>query len=158
MASTEPVPPTLSLLYRMTALLGDRFSLGPIPTGADRVVIPIIGGTFSGPRMNGSVLNLGADWRLTDAQGALRPEARYALRTLDGASIVVETEGFPVAADADGRTMLRAKFEAGAGGPYAWLNDVVGVGVLTREGTAAVRIDMWHVSAHLPEQGRKERV
>jgi hypothetical protein len=42
--------------------------------------------------------------------------------------------------------MLRGKFEAGRNGTYAWLNDVVGVGVLKRDGTSAVKIDMWHVS------------
>jgi hypothetical protein len=42
--------------------------------------------------------------------------------------------------------MLRGKFETGRNGTYAWLNDVVGVGVLKRNGTSAVRIDMWHVS------------
>jgi hypothetical protein len=91
----------------------------------------------------GTVLNLGADWRLTDAQGVIRPDARYAIRTYDGTSVVVVTEGFPLP---DGRTMLRGKFETGRNGTYAWLNDVVGVGVLKRNGTSAVRIDMWHVS------------
>jgi hypothetical protein len=90
----------------------------------------------------GTVLNLGADWRLTDAQGVIRPDARYAIRTDDGTSVVVVTEGFPLP---DGRTMLRGKFETGRNGTYAWLNDVVGVGVLKRNGTSAVRIDMWHV-------------
>ena len=42
--------------------------------------------------------------------------------------------------------MLRGKFEAGTNGTFAWLNDVVGVGVLKRDGTSAVRIEMWHVS------------
>jgi hypothetical protein len=53
MAQEAPVAPKMTLLYSMDALLGDRFSLGPIPTGQDRVVIPIVGGTFKGPRMNG---------------------------------------------------------------------------------------------------------
>jgi hypothetical protein len=54
MAEEAPVAPEMTLLYSMEALLGDRFALGPIPTGQDRVVIPIVGGTFKGPRMNGS--------------------------------------------------------------------------------------------------------
>jgi len=72
-----------------------------------------------------------------------RPDARYAIRTVDGANIVVVTEGFP---EPGGGKMLRAKFEASTNGSYAWLNDVVGVGVLKSNGTNAVRIDMWHVS------------
>jgi hypothetical protein len=73
----------------------------------------------------------------------IRPDARYAIRTDDGANIVVVTEGFPLPG---GRTMLRGKFETSTNGTYSWLNDVVGVGVLERNGTSAVRIDMWHVS------------
>ncbi|PVH98972.1 hypothetical protein DM02DRAFT_530093 [Periconia macrospinosa] len=145
-AQDGPVPPQMSLLYSMTALLGDRFSLGPIPTGDERIVIPIVGGSFHGPKMNGesTVLSFGADWRLTDAQGVIRPDARYNIRTNDGTNIYVRTEGYPLP---DGRTMLSGKFETGSNGTYAWLNDVVGVGVLRRNGTTAVIIEMWHVGA-----------
>lgn len=52
-AQDAPVPPQLTLLYSMDAHLGERFSLGPIPTGEERIVIPIVGGSFGGPRMNG---------------------------------------------------------------------------------------------------------
>lgn len=103
----------------------------------------------------GTVLSLGADWRLTDAQGVIRPDARYNIRTNDGTNIYVQTEGFPLP---DGRTMLRGKFETGSNGTYAWLNDVVGVGVLRRNGTSAVRIEMWHVSALKVELQRLECV
>ncbi|KAF2127654.1 hypothetical protein P153DRAFT_295088 [Dothidotthia symphoricarpi CBS 119687] len=144
MAQTPPATPQLTLLYSMTALLGTRFSLGPIPTGDERIVIPIVGGTFTGPRMSGKVLDLGADWRLTDANGRIRPDARYNIQTNDGTFITVQTEGRPP--QSDGRTMLAGKFETGMNGTYAWLNDVVGVGVLTRNGTESVRIDMWQVS------------
>lgn len=50
---TAPVAPKMTLLYRMEALLGDRFSLGSIPTGQERIVIPIVGGTFKGPKLSG---------------------------------------------------------------------------------------------------------
>ena len=91
----------------------------------------------------GKVLNLGADWRLTDAQGAIRPDARYNIQTDDGTFIYVMTEGLPPGPD--GRTMLRGKFETSTNGTAAWLNDVAAVGVLTRNGTESVLIDMWQV-------------
>ena len=53
MAQEAPVAPKLTLLYSMEALLGERFSLGSIPTGQERIVIPIVGGTFEGPRLSG---------------------------------------------------------------------------------------------------------
>jgi hypothetical protein len=87
------------------------------------------------------VLNLGADWRLTDAHGAIRPDARYNIQADDGTNIFVQTIGLPPGKD--GRTMLRGQFETATNGTHAWLNDVAAVGVLTRNGTSSVTIDMW---------------
>jgi hypothetical protein len=92
----------------------------------------------------GKVLDLGADWRLTDANGKIRPDARYNIQTDDGTYIYVQTVGLPPGKD--GRTMLRGQFETATNGTYAWLNDVAAVGVLTRNGTESVLIDMWGVS------------
>ncbi|KAG9197349.1 hypothetical protein G6514_001833 [Epicoccum nigrum] len=146
MASNRPEaqPPTMTLLYRMEAKLGERFSLGPVPNGQERIVIPIVGGTFEGPRLSGKVLNLGADWRLTDVDGKIRPDARYNIQTHDGAFISVTTDG---PTQSDGRTLLRGRFETSTNGTYDWLNDVVAVGVLTRNGTESVLIDMWQAGA-----------
>lgn len=55
MAQETPKRPELSLIYSMEALLGDRFSLGPVPNGEERIVIPIMGGTFKGPRISGKL-------------------------------------------------------------------------------------------------------
>ncbi|KAF2852058.1 hypothetical protein T440DRAFT_421863 [Plenodomus tracheiphilus IPT5] len=144
MAKIAPIPPALTLLYSMETFLGERLSVGPIPTGENRIVIPIIGGTFKGPKMSGTIIPIGADWRLTDTAGKFRPDARYAIRTDDGTYIVVQTAGVP--AGPDGRTMLRGTFETAVNGTYAWLNDVAAVGVLRRNGTASVIIEMWEVS------------
>ncbi|KAJ4319000.1 hypothetical protein N0V94_004137 [Neodidymelliopsis sp. IMI 364377] len=133
----------MSLLYHMEVQLGERFSMGSVPNGQERIVIPIVGGTFKGPRLSGKVLNLGADWRLTDKDGKIRPDARYNIQTDDGTWIYVQTEG---PTQADGRTLLRGKFETATNGTYNWLNDVVAVGVLTRNGTEGVIIDMWQAS------------
>ncbi|OAL45164.1 hypothetical protein IQ07DRAFT_615071 [Pyrenochaeta sp. DS3sAY3a] len=143
MAQTTPTPPTMTLLYSMEVLLGERFSLGPVPNGQERIVIPIVGGTFKGPKMSGKVLNLGADWRLTDANGKIRPDARYNIQIDDGTMVYVTTEGPTLP---NGQTLLRGKFETSTNGSYAWLNDVVAVGVLNRAGTTKVLIDMWQAS------------
>ena len=90
------------------------------------------------------MLNLGADWRLTDKDGKIRPDARYNIQTDDGTWIYVQTEG---PTQSDGRTLLRGKFETATNGTYNWLNDVVAVGILTRNGTEGVFIDMWEASA-----------
>jgi hypothetical protein len=54
MAQSEPIAPTMSLLYHMEVQLGERFSMGPVPNGQERIVIPIVGGTFKGPRLSGA--------------------------------------------------------------------------------------------------------
>jgi hypothetical protein len=51
-----------------------------------RRVVPIVGGTFEGPRIKGKVLP-GADWQIVRPDGTLELEARYALETDDGALI-----------------------------------------------------------------------
>jgi len=56
--STDPQPPQMTLLYHMEVQLGERFSLGPVPNGQERIVIPIVGGTFKGPRLSGSSAHL----------------------------------------------------------------------------------------------------
>lgn len=53
MAQDEAVPPQLTLLYRMEALLADPINVPGIPYGQMRSIIPIIGGTFKGPRLSG---------------------------------------------------------------------------------------------------------
>ena len=54
----------MTLLYRMEAKLGERFSLGPVPNGQERIVIPIVGGTFEGPRLSGTIPPLVLDFVL----------------------------------------------------------------------------------------------
>jgi hypothetical protein len=44
----------MTLIYSMEADLGERISLGHVPTGQQRMVIPIVGGTFKGPRISGT--------------------------------------------------------------------------------------------------------
>ena len=52
MNSTEPKPPRLTYLYTANATLGPTIQYGDGPKG-NRVAIPIIGGTFEGPKMKG---------------------------------------------------------------------------------------------------------
>ncbi|KAL2210074.1 hypothetical protein CC79DRAFT_476973 [Sarocladium strictum] len=137
--------PTLDFLYTVNATLGTRWPIGDMGFGT-RVVIPITGGTFKGPKLSGTVQDLGADWGVTDTKGVFFPDTRYNLRTADGADIYIQTSG---PTQEDGRTLLRGKFETGDE-RYYWLNYVMAMGVLSRptgENTGNyVTIDMWQVS------------
>lgn len=76
----------------ITAQVGEPLEVGMTPSGRRRV-IPITGGTFEGPRLEGIVLPGGADWQVIDTSDQTRLEARYVLRTDDGATIAVVNSG-----------------------------------------------------------------
>lgn len=71
--------------------VGEIESLGVGPVG-ERRRVEIIGGTFQGPRMRGTVVP-GADWQLLRQDGVLDLEARYALRDHSGALVHVLSQG-----------------------------------------------------------------
>ena len=58
-----------------------------------RRIIPIVGGTARGARINGRILNVGADWQTVQGGGVAQLDARYAIETDDGAVIEVVSQG-----------------------------------------------------------------
>src|SRR6266849_6591625 len=66
--------------------------LGAVPHGA-RVIAPITGGTFEGPRLRGRVLPGGGDWTLLRADGVLELDLRVTLETDDGALVHMTSFG-----------------------------------------------------------------
>jgi hypothetical protein len=65
--------------------------LGPTTLG-ERRIVPILSGRFEG-RVNAEVLLGGADWQIVGRDGTIHLEARYTLRTDDGALIYVRNRG-----------------------------------------------------------------
>jgi Protein of unknown function (DUF3237) len=88
----EPPAPGLELLARFHVELGPIQDLGTTPWGHRRIV-PIAGGSFSGPRLRGEVAPGGADWQILHADGTTTIDTRYSLRTHDGALIHIRTRG-----------------------------------------------------------------
>ncbi|AEO67596.1 26b93eb9-0beb-4bf3-b428-2f1ddc3b0f6f [Thermothielavioides terrestris] len=136
-----PAAPGLTYLYSLNCTLGPSIAVGSGPHGT-RTVIPITGGTFSGPRLSGKVLDLGADWGLVDRNGTFSADTRYQLQTDDGANIFIRTSG---PAQPDGHLHLRMEFETGSA-KYYWLNNIVAVGILTT-GNGYVLIDGWQLES-----------
>lgn len=143
----EPTAPVLEYLYTAYALIEPGIYSSQGPRGI-RTALPIKGGNFTGPRMNGKILDLGADWGLTDPQtGVFSPDTRYNLQTDDGANILIQTSG---AEQPDTNIHLRLVFETGDRN-YYWLNFVTAVGILQQvetfdNGSFVLRIDAWNVS------------
>jgi hypothetical protein len=63
--------------------IADMISVGESKHGIRRV-IPILGGTFEGPRIKGVVLPGGEDWQLVRNDGDVELNARYLMKTDDG--------------------------------------------------------------------------
>ena len=78
-------------LCTLSVDVGELVSLGCGPLG-ERRRVDILGGTFDGPRMKGTMVP-GADWQLLRQDGVLELDARYALRDASGALVHVLSQG-----------------------------------------------------------------
>jgi hypothetical protein len=81
-------PPELVPVFAAQVAVGAALELGDVAKGGRRIV-PITGGEFAGPQIRGTVLPGGADWQILRGDGSAELEARYTLRTDDGALIYV---------------------------------------------------------------------
>lgn len=87
------VTPTLSFLYTSKIQIEEPLSVGNAPLG-ERRIINITGGSFHGPRLSGYILPGGADWQILRNDGTAEVEARYTLKTDDGALIYISNWGY----------------------------------------------------------------
>ncbi|VBB74938.1 Putative protein of unknown function [Podospora comata] len=132
----SPKPPSLNHLCSANFTLGDAIPIGSGPRGI-RLVIPILNGTFWGPRLKGTILPIGADWALLDPKYGLDPDksftadVRTTFKTHDGEFIQITLSGERQSDDARKRTLVRIGMETGSE-RYYWVNSLVGLGVVTR--------------------------
>jgi hypothetical protein len=115
--------------------------LGAVPHGT-RVIVPVTGGDFEGPRLRGKVVPGGGDWLLLRADGVLELDLRITLETDDHALIYMTFQGLrhgpadAIAALGRGEVVDPARyyfrtvprFETSAE-TYAFLNHIITVGV-----------------------------
>lgn len=93
----EVSPPPLEFAFEASIQVGEPVDLGD-SGGTRRRFVPILGGTVSGPALDAEVLPGGGDWQELHADGRTVIQARYLLRTRDGAVIAVDNPGLRVAA------------------------------------------------------------
>ena len=84
--------PPLEHVCDLVVELSRPHEMGECATGSRRI-IPIVGGTASGPLLQGRILPVGADWQTVRADGVAALDARYAIETADGAVIEVVSQG-----------------------------------------------------------------
>jgi hypothetical protein len=123
----------------LTVVVPPPQRLGAVPHGT-RIIAPISGGTFEGPRLRGKVLAGGGDWTLLRSDGVLELDLRITLETDDGAPISMSSFGLrhgpPEVLAALGRGepvdpskyyfRTAARFETSAP-QYAFLNQVIAI-------------------------------
>jgi len=134
------VTPTLEFLARVRADVEQPQVLGQTLFG-ERRVVPIAGGEIEGPELHGTILPGGADWQVIAPDGTAVLEARYTVRTNDGALVYVRNLGLRHGAPEVIERIQRGeavdpaeyyfrstpRFESGDA-RYTWLNRVLAVG------------------------------
>jgi hypothetical protein len=102
-------------------------NLGSVSVG--RLIVPVSGGTFAGPRLKGTIVPPGGDWIVQRPDGSRVLDVRILLQTDDGQKIYVSWRG--IAYTPPGgvfNARILPVFETTAS-KYEWLNNVVAVGV-----------------------------
>ncbi|WP_297103151.1 DUF3237 domain-containing protein [uncultured Devosia sp.] len=148
--------PTLTHFCTLEVALSKPMVIGDVHAASKRV-IPIRGGTVSGPNISGTILDFGADWQRAFDGGVAELDARYAFETDDGALIEIENFGFRhgppevIAQLAAGEAVapesyyMRTAARLSTGHPkYAWINRTMFVGTGARL-ERAVQIELYAV-------------
>ena len=121
--------PGVEFIYEAVVDIAPAVPVGPGPLG-QRAIVPILGGTFAGPRLRGKVLPGGADRQLIRRDGVKLLDALYELQTEHGAIITVRNRAV-IDAPPDGPAYRFSTLEfAAPDGPHDWLNRGVFVGTL----------------------------
>jgi hypothetical protein len=137
-------------LMTLQVSLGAPQKLGAVPYGV-RTTVPIMGGSFEGPRLRGRVRPGGGDWTVLRSDGVLELDLRVTLETGDAALIQLTSLGMRhgppevLAALARGDTVDPAsyyfrttlRFETGHA-KYAFLNRMVAVSTADRKATGPI--------------------
>ena len=91
--SNQLPDPRLTQVYRLEATLAQPLDLGETAQGHRRIV-PLTGGTFTGPELNGKLLpGASADWQIVLSDGTALGDVRYTLETDGGDLLYVQSRG-----------------------------------------------------------------
>lgn len=97
--------------------------------GVNRVIVPVSGGVFEGPKLKGTIVGPGGDWIVGRPDGSSVLDVRIVLQTEDAQKIYMTWRG--ISYTPPGGTQyarILPLFETGAA-KYTWLNHIVAVGV-----------------------------
>jgi hypothetical protein len=148
MNATLPAP-QLEHMCDLAVTISQPVEVGLTPAGLRRM-IPITGGTVSGPQLNGHIVPGGADFQLILNNGTqAHLDARYVIELTDGTRVFVQNTALRVASLENSQRIMRGEkvnpeevyfrcqpqLEATAP-QWAWLNEsqFIGTGRRTPDG------------------------
>jgi Protein of unknown function (DUF3237) len=150
------ISPDLEFVCTLQVELANITEMGAGRAGQRRI-IPIIGGTVAGPKLQGRILSVGADWQTIFDDGLTELDTRYAMETDDGAVIEIINYGYRhgpaavISALAKGEKVdagsyyMRTHARLETGDPrYAWVNRTLFVGTGSRQATS-VKVDLFAI-------------
>lgn len=86
--SSEPSAPELEYLTRLEILVDAPVEVGQTHAGLRRM-IPIVGGTATGPGLTGTILSGGADFQVLRSETVTDLDARYVIESDTGERVFV---------------------------------------------------------------------
>lgn len=140
----SPAAPALEFLATLEVHVATPVEVGTTPFGQRRL-IPLLGGTVKGPKLNGNILPGGADFQSLRSSTFTDIHARYVIETEEGDRIYVENTGIRVASAEDIASLVRGepvdprrvyfrslpRFETSAAS-WQWLNERLFIGTGAR--------------------------
>ncbi|MGW2157048.1 DUF3237 domain-containing protein [Nonomuraea sp. NPDC001699] len=126
--------PALTQVLRLYLVLGAALDLGDAGRGR-RLIVPLTGGRFTGPELNGNLLpEAGVDRQIMLADGTILGELRCTLRTDLGHLLQMRSRTVSYG-DPAGESLIRATTLLEAAAPHLrWVNRSVFVTVAARRG------------------------
>jgi hypothetical protein len=128
-----PATIPVEFLFKVTGQLGPATTIENGPQGT-RLIFPVVGGHFEGPKLRGTVELPAGDWLTLRPDGSGKIDVRSTLKTEDGALILVSYTGIVLTSRHGSTLRIAPLFETGDV-RYEWLNRVqaVGIGVSNSE-------------------------
>ncbi len=119
-------------IWEAKVKIGQMVNVGDSKHGLRRV-IPIIGGTFCGPKIKGEVLPAGEDWQVVRPDGDTELCARYLLKTNDGYIFQIQNQALMHTDNITKSFYCKSvlDIEAPTNSPYNYLNHAIFLGTLT---------------------------
>lgn len=94
MVAVAPTPPRLDFVYEARVKLGELKMMGNYSDRHERGALQLLGGSFEGPGLRGTVLPSTKDWPVYYGNGVRLTDVNYVFVTEDGVYLFVTVKGF----------------------------------------------------------------